>query len=115
MDNLLHDEIDTIEEMRDEAETVVDKVRSRLVEIAAGAESFEEVLQQVNVLVGAELADITTRAVGSAMLLLVIAIYAWGITMHSFMKDDAEVFMYWGTVTRCMMTLMANGTLGDST
>lgn len=57
---------------------------------------------------------VATRAVGSAMLLLVIAIYAWAIAMHSFMKDDPDLYMYWGTVTRCMMTLMAQGTLGDS-
>jgi hypothetical protein len=57
---------------------------------------------------------VATRAVGSAMLLLIVAIYAWGIAMHSFMKDDEAVSEYWGTVTRSMMTLLANGTLGDS-
>lgn len=55
------------------------------------------------------------RAVASAMLLLVVAIYAWGITMHSFLKNDENaVYLYWGTVPRCMMTLMGNGALGDS-
>jgi len=65
VDNLLHDEIDYIEELRDEAEAVVDRVRERLVEIAANASSFEEVLQEANVLVANELAEITTRAVQS--------------------------------------------------
>lgn len=55
-----------------------------------------------------------TRAVGSAMVLLVIAIYAWGITMNTLLKDDETVKKYWSTIPASMMTLMANGTLGDS-
>merc|ERR1719491_797874 len=66
---------------------------------------------------------LATRAVGSAMLLMVIAIYAWAIAMNSLMREEAEtnkengdeeLYMYWGTVSRCMMTLLGNGTLGDS-
>lgn len=57
---------------------------------------------------------VATRAVGSAILLLIVIIYAWAIAMHTLLKDDEDVFWYWGTVTRCMMTLIANGTLGDS-
>lgn len=57
---------------------------------------------------------VATRAVGSAMVLLVIAIYAWAIIMHALLKDDESVYIYFGTISRCMMTLMANGTLGDS-
>lgn len=66
---------------------------------------------------------LATRAVGSAMMLLIIACYAASITMHSFMKEEArerrdiegdDLYFYWGTVANCMMTLLANGTLGDS-
>jgi len=57
---------------------------------------------------------VAMRAVGSAMVLLVMALYAWGITMHSFLKDEDDLYDYWGTVTRCMMTLLANGAFGDS-
>jgi hypothetical protein len=38
----------------------------------------------------------------------------FAITMHMLTKGSDEVYEYWGTVSRCMMTLLANGTMGDS-
>merc|ERR1719316_1654777 len=48
------------------------------------------------------------------MLMLFIVIYVWGIAMHSFMKDESHLFEYWGSIGRCMMTLLGNGVFGDS-
>jgi len=44
----------------------------------------------------------------------VISVYAWGIAMHSLLKSDESLHEYWGTVSKCMMTLMGNGTLVDN-
>jgi len=57
---------------------------------------------------------VAMRVVLSALLFQVMIIYVWAIAMHSLLRDDEAVYEYWGTVTRCMMTLIANGTLGDS-
>lgn len=81
----------------------------RLARLMRIIRAFPELITMIQGMIAA------TRAVASAMLLLVIAIYAWGITMHSFLKNDENaVYLYWGTVPRCMMTLMGNGALGDS-
>ena len=49
---------------------------------------------------------VAIRAAGAVISLLIIAIYAFGITMHSFMKGD-EIAEYecWGSVSRCMMKM----------
>merc|ERR1711871_649908 len=57
---------------------------------------------------------VAMRAVSSAMLLLVIAIYGWAIAMHSLMKDEDSQYERWGTISRCMMSLFGEGTLGDN-
>jgi hypothetical protein len=48
------------------------------------------------------------------MLMMFIIVYAFGIAMHSFMKEDEDLYEYWGTIGRCMMTLVGNGVFGDS-
>jgi len=60
---------------------------------------------------------VATKPVSTSMAMLVGIVYVFAIIMHMLLKDWEhidEVFMYWGTIGRCMLTLTANGTLGDS-
>lgn len=70
--------------------------------------SFPEIMTMIKGMM------VATKPVSSSMAMLVGIIYVFAITMHMLCKDDLEVFEYWGTVGRCMMTLFANGTAGDS-
>jgi len=80
----------------------------RLARLVRLMRAFPELLTMVHGMM------VAMRAVGSAMILLIMALYAWGITMHSFLKNEDELSLYWGTVSRSMLTLLANGALGDS-
>lgn len=60
---------------------------------------------------------VATKPVSTSMAMLVGIIYVFAIIMHMLLKDWEgfdELYEYWGTISRCMMTLSANGTLGDS-
>merc|ERR1719401_2141326 len=83
----------------------------RLARIVRIMRAFPELMTMVKGMI------VATRPVSTSMAMLVGIIYVFGITMHMLLKDWEdfdEVFMYWGTVLRCMLTLTANGTLGDS-
>jgi len=60
--NLLHDEIDAEEDLREEATAVVASTRAAVEDIARGAESFDEILDEIAIRVEARLAEITTKA-----------------------------------------------------
>lgn len=55
------------------------------------------------------------RAVGSSLLMVAILVYLFAIVMHMLLKDDdsQDVRDYFGTLPRCMWTLLMNGTLLD--
>ena len=68
----------------------------RLARLVRIMRAFPELLTMVRGMI------VAMRAVASAMVLLVLALYAWGITMHAFLKDDELLYDYWGSVTRSM-------------
>jgi len=80
----------------------------RLARMVRIMRAFPEIMTMVKGMI------VATQPVASSMSMLVGIIYIFAITMHMLVKGDDEVFEYWGTVSRCMMTLLANGTLGDS-
>jgi len=80
----------------------------RLARIVRIMRAFPEIMTMIKGMI------VATKPVSTSMAMLVGIIYVFGITMHMLVNGDPEVFEYWGTVSRCMMTLTANGTLGDS-
>lgn len=58
----LHDEIDTNEDLREIALAVVEEVKGEIRQIAAAADSFDEVLEEVALRIEARLAEVTTDA-----------------------------------------------------
>jgi len=57
------------------------------------------------------------------MVLLLGFIYAWAVLLKVLLQDQTEavddaynsrLYEYWGTVPKCMMTLLGNGLFGDS-
>ena len=63
MRQLLHDEIDQHESLRDEAAACVETVKGQIGEIAAGCSDFKSILTEAAARLGNELADVTTKAV----------------------------------------------------
>lgn len=57
---------------------------------------------------------IATRAVISALLMLVLLIYIFAIIMHSFLKDEGMLAEYFSSVPKSMWTLLLDGVLLSS-
>merc|ERR1712110_437738 len=56
-----------------------------------------------------------TRAVGSSLFMVSVLIYIFAIVMHMFLEGnpDEDLQEFFGTLPRCMWTLLVNGTLLD--
>lgn len=105
-------------------------LRRKIVKTGSGSSSVAQALQSVRLLrlvrmvrilhALPELATlvkaifVAMRAVCAALFLQLMFIYVWAIALHELLKDDADLFDNWGTLSRCMMTLIANGMLGDN-
>lgn len=51
---------------------------------------------------------IACRAVLSVLLMLVLLVYVFSIVMHSFLKENGQLSMYWSTISESMWTLLLN-------
>lgn len=65
--DLLHDEIDEVEDQREEATAALERVRAQMPAIAKGAADFREVLEEAALRYENELADLTTAAARAGM------------------------------------------------
>ena len=63
MHNLLHDEIDELEDLRELARESVQSVREKLIASISSEDDLESIFSDAATLVGNELGDLTTSAV----------------------------------------------------
>ena len=58
----LHNEIDEIEDLQDDAHKIIADVKKKLTNIAKGCDTFEELLDNIVIIVANNITEITTRA-----------------------------------------------------
>jgi len=58
---------------------------------------------------------VASRAVGSSLLMVLLFIYVFGIVVHMGLGKEEDLKHKFGTLPRCMWTLLMDGTFMDST
>jgi len=58
--------------------------------------------------------SMASRAVGSSLLLLTLLIYVFAILLYSVLSEDATTSASFGSLPKCMWTLLMDGTFLDS-
>lgn len=63
MRDVLHDETDELELIQAEWHEKLEDIKSKILKIAKKSESFEDVMEEINILAADSLATLTTKAV----------------------------------------------------
>jgi len=58
---------------------------------------------------------VASRAVTSSLLMLLLLVYVYAIALLSFLREEEGVAQYFSSLSRCMWTLLMDGTFMDST
>merc|ERR1719331_3717350 len=85
----------------------------KLTRMARLMKAFPELVTMVKGLVR------SLRAISSSMILVGLMVYVWAIMMHMLMKEEEEwnealwedQYLSFATITKCMWTLLMDGTL----
>jgi hypothetical protein len=80
MRDTLHDETDALELIQQEWKTKLEEIKSSVLKIAKKSESFEGVMEEINILAADALADLTTKAIKSGV--------QFGAKRASFQNDN---------------------------
>jgi galactose-1-phosphate uridylyltransferase len=63
MRDILHDELDALEKIQEDWHKQLDQIKKSVLQIAKKSKSFDDTLEEINILAADALADLTTRAI----------------------------------------------------